>query len=478
MKGYIQWYLDNNEMAKVTEPFLRYKNAKNEVLNRASFNMYSKMISNKFENNQQTAQYLRLARKLINNENFVQAFDKVVNELQFPSKTNQQMFIAGIQASLANNIELYQSFTNEIRSSLQSIINVLGTTGLDPILPGTPAYKALIELYNGDVSKVNRIITLQEHKDLENTFKGQYSAMISKLPDFIDILNSPGDDLQTSFKLLARMLMPIQTLVGICSEYQAEWELNKILDQLKKDSESKGMKITRVGDEKDSGFRIGTADLSVNLGENANLNFSLPNLGMSLKRSHKNVKTSKEINIKLKGSTYGGLMQDIDPKLVTAFYTIYANTRPVVRGKQQSSLPAGTVTSAYAQMKARMFVTALVGGADSNNLVFVMVINNKPFTIFDLLSRLKEETYANEVNVLLKPSFRTMRGGIKIKNSGKKISKRQSEMGIGVLGMHQEYYNKYSYEQREQRSNSIRNFIDSISASMEMKVTQKLLESI
>jgi hypothetical protein len=93
------------------------------------------------------------------------------------------------------------------------------------------------------------------------------------------------------------------------------------------------MKITRVGDEKDSGFRIGTADLSVNLGENANLNFSLPNLGMSLKRSHKNVKTSKEINIKLKGSTYGGLMQDIDPKLVTAFYTIYANTRPVVRGK-------------------------------------------------------------------------------------------------------------------------------------------------
>jgi hypothetical protein len=42
-------------MAKVTEPFLRYKNAKNEVLNRASFNMYSKMISNKFENNQQTA---------------------------------------------------------------------------------------------------------------------------------------------------------------------------------------------------------------------------------------------------------------------------------------------------------------------------------------------------------------------------------------------------------------------------------------
>ncbi len=465
-------------MAEVSEPFLKYKNARSEVLNRTSFNMYAKMITNRFNNNAQTAQYLRMARTFINNPHFVQAFNEVVNNLQFPSKTNQQMFIAQYQAALVKNAEEYQALTTEIKHSLQSIISVLGATGLDTIVPGSDAHKALVQLFDGDTAQVDRIITLKEHEDLENTFKGQYASMVSKLPDFVGILQSPGSDVEKSFKLLARMLMPIQTLIGICSEYQAEYELNKILKDLEKDLRSSGIKVTRVGDESDSGFRIGTADLAVNLGNNANVTFSLPSLGMSLKRSHKNVNTAKEINIKLKGSTYGGLMQAIDPKLVTAFYTIYANTRPVVNGKQQSQLPAGALTSAYAQMKARMFVTALVGGADSDNLVFVMVINNKPFTIFDLLARLKEETYADEATVLLKPSFRTMRGGVKLKEGTKKATKKQMEMASGVIGMHQEYYNKYSPAQKELRSNSIRNFIDSISASMEMKVTQKLLGAI
>jgi hypothetical protein len=92
-------------------------------------------------------------------------------------------------------------------------------TGLDPIIPGSEAYQAMVDLYNGDVTTVDRIITDQRRLDLENTFKGQYSAMISKLPDFIDILSSPGDDADKAFRVLARMLMPIQTLIGICSEY-------------------------------------------------------------------------------------------------------------------------------------------------------------------------------------------------------------------------------------------------------------------
>jgi hypothetical protein len=33
IKGYIQWYLDANEMKEATEPFLRYKKARNEALN-------------------------------------------------------------------------------------------------------------------------------------------------------------------------------------------------------------------------------------------------------------------------------------------------------------------------------------------------------------------------------------------------------------------------------------------------------------
>jgi hypothetical protein len=127
------------------------------------------------------------------------------------------------------------------------------------------------------------------------------------------------------------MLMPIQTLIGICSEYQAEYEVKKLIDKLAKDLEASGMRVLRTGDEGDSGFRIGTADLTIQMGENSNISFTMPNLGMSLKRSHKNLDTAKEVNIKLKSSTYGGLLQEVDPDLVTAFYTIYANTRPIIR---------------------------------------------------------------------------------------------------------------------------------------------------
>jgi hypothetical protein len=51
-------------------------------------------------------------------------------------------------------------------------------------------------------------------------------------------------------------------------------------------------------------------------------------------------------------------------------------------------------------------------------------------------------------------------------------------MAEGVLGMHQKFYDQYTYEEREKRSEDIRNFIDSISAAMEIKITQKLLNAI
>ena len=246
MKGYIQWYLDSQEMTQVTEPFLRYKNARSEIINNASFGMYTNIIKQRFNNNQNTAQYLRFIRGLINNENFLEAFNKTVDKLTFPSLTNQQMFITGIRESLINNSQAYQNLTKQIQGSIQSIIGVLGMTGLDPIIPGSEAYQAMVDLYNGDVTTVDRIITDQRRLDLENTFKGQYSAMISKLPDFIDILSSPGDDADKAFRVLARMLMPIQTLIGVCSEYQSNYELDKILKQLEKEMKSSGMRDRRA----------------------------------------------------------------------------------------------------------------------------------------------------------------------------------------------------------------------------------------
>lgn len=446
-------------MQEVSEPFLAYRNAKNDLLYNISFTNYSNIIKQRFNNNNSAVEdYLNFARTFINNDDFLAAFNKTIDTLQFPDLTNQQMFIPALQQSLIRNVDNYQKLTEQITSSIQSIITVLGMTGLDDIMPGTDAYNALVQLFGNDEQKVNRIITENKHLQLENTFKGQYRAMISKLPDFLDIVESPGSDIDKTFRLLARMLMPIQTLIGICSEYQVEYEFEQLLNNFQKNFHNDNIKISRVGDEADPGFRVGTADLAVSLGANPQVSFNVPNLGMSLKRSHKNLDTAKEVNIKLKGSTYGGLMQDIDPGLVTAFYTLYANTQPTVNGKKQGAIPSGALTSAYNQMKAQMLVTALIGSKDSPNLVFILVINNRAYTIFDLLQTLRDEVYHDTSSVLLKPAFRSMRRSIGDK--------------------HQALFDSYNIKQKEQRSAKIRSFIDRISAAMELKLTMSLLNKI
>jgi hypothetical protein len=45
--------------------------------------------------------------------------------------------------------------------------------------------------------------------------------------------------------------------------------------------------------------------------------------------------------VKLKGTTLGKLMNEIDSRLVTAFYTLYANTRPKIGNERQNAIPAG-----------------------------------------------------------------------------------------------------------------------------------------
>jgi hypothetical protein len=74
--------------------------------------------------------------------------------------------------------------------------------------------------------------------------------------------------------------------------------------------------------------------LSVNLGEGAaGLSFNMPNLGLSLKRTHKNLDTAKSVKIQLKGgTTFGKIMSELAPGLVTNFYTLFANTAPTMHG--------------------------------------------------------------------------------------------------------------------------------------------------
>ena len=388
---YIQFFLNDKEMDEVTAPFLAYKNAKEMNSNKMAFQTYKAMMLQRFQGNQdEMTNYINTARNLVNNKSFQGALDNALNNLSMPEYTNRKVF--AMQGYLQQNAQEYQKLVNEVTQAITAITNILGVANLDAIVPGTPAYDALKRMYDDQGKDFDRVITLAQHQDLARTFAGQYRYLLSLLPSFAEAQST--NNTAAAVQILGKLLIPIQTLIGICNEYQVELEVNKLLEPIEKDL-TKSLTVQRVGDDSDveDGFRIGTADLSATINQGTStVNFNVPNLGMSLKRSHKNLDQVKEVNIKLKGTTFGKLMNELDPRLVTQFYTIYANTQPILNGVRQKALPGGAISSAYAMMKAQCLIPALIGNLDSENLVSIFIINNKAYTIFDMLESIANAT--------------------------------------------------------------------------------------
>lgn len=455
VSDYIQWNLEQNEMDEISEPFLQYAKTKKNIMNRSRYNRYSEIIKSKFKNDDNMRQYFDLINSILGNKSFQGAVNTAVNQISFPSYSNMQLkYIEGIKQELKNNASNYQRLVSEVQSALQGIITALGTMDLDSVIDPA-AIKAIDQIF-GDKSNTTKLVKNSEYQKLDKMAIGQYKYLLSLLPDFQDVLNSTqGSD--ASILILSRLLVPIQTLIGFSSEFQIKYEVDKIVDDLEKDLRATGLKVERVGGDEgstDGGFKIGTADLSVIIGEASSINFNIPNLGMSLKRSSKNLNTAKDVNIKLKGSTYGKLLHDVDPGVVTAFYTLYAYTNP----KNLGDVPNSTLTGAYKLMKMEASITSLIGNINTDNLVFVLVVNNKAITIFDLL-----ESMADSPNdpFTLTPAFKSSRPGL--------------------INVHKKYYavkkNGSVEELAQERSRKLRSYItNKMSASVTVKLTQAQLE--
>lgn len=454
---YIQWYLNPEEMGSTSQVFAayNYKSAKEQMSNQASFKSYKQKLLHRFQGDDaQVAKYLSTAKQLVNNKSFQKALDNAVDNLKMPELTNRSVW--GRKGELTQNAQEFQRLTSQISSAIESIISLMGVGDeLSAVMPGTAAAKEIQKMFP-DSKQYNRIITEKQYLELDNKYKGQYNYLLSLIPDFQAEI-AGGKMTDNGALIISKILMPIQTLIGICNEYQVEIEVNKLLDDLRDAfGGNKNIKIERVGDSGDvkGGFRIGTADLSVSFGENgASGQFSIPDLGVSLKRSAKDNK-AKEINIKLKGTTVGALMKEIDNSLVTPFYTLYANDRPVVNGKKQSPIPGGTLTNAYTCMKAEMLIPALIGNLDSKDLVGIFVINNQAYTIFDLLEKISITSDGGAM--IMKPAFSSLHGE--------------------VMKQHRSFYE--STTEPTVRSRNIRRHIDDLSVQIYLRLNMNSLSSI
>lgn len=442
--NYIQWFLTDDEMEACSATFLMNNNKKENFS--ISLATYGNIIKARFQNNDTAiSNYLNTAQSLVGNKDFEQALYNMVDALPLPEITTGHLYVGAIRSELISNSESYQKMISQVSAALSNIINLLGAADLDAIMPGTAAYEAMHKLFPDDAD-FDRVITTKQHQSLDNRFKGQYNYLLSLLPAFADCLSTTGSD--ASLQVIQRILRPIQTLMGICSEYQAEIEIDKLLDNIGKGLNSPNISVQRVGDEGiKGGFRTGTADLSVNMGEGGSgVNFSVPNLGLSLKRTHKNLATAQRVKIQLKGgATFGKIMGELAPGLVTNFYTLFANTAPTVRGITQRPVPNNTLQSAYRYVKMAALVPALIGNANSDDLVCILVINNQAFTIFDLLNKLANVAN-DDSKVITKPALSTLRKGI--------------------VEQHKAIFDQTPYPDRMSRSNAIRAAIDKLTITM------------
>lgn len=452
VSDYIQWHLDQSEMNEVTAPFAAYSKAKKDLINQQRAQRYSQIIKAQFNNDENMEKYFNLVNSILGDSSFQGAVSTAVDKIAFPSMTNMQLkYVNRIQEILKNDVDQFQKLVSEIYGALEGIISAFGVMDIDKVI--SPEANAALDQIFGKSPNKTKFVKHKDYLQLDNVALGQYKYLLSLLPDFASIVQSQGAaGTDASIQILSKLLVPIQTLIGFSTEFQVNYEVEKILKDLEKSTNNSNITIKRVGSEgsNDGGYKIGTADLSLTLGENAHLNFNLPNLGMSLKRSSKNLNTADYVNIKLKGSTYGKMLRDVDPNLLTAFYTIYAYTNP----KGEGDIPVDSLNAAYKMMKMEASISALIGNIDVEDLVFVLVVNNKAITIFDLLNSMST---SNSDPFTLTPAFRSVRGSL--------------------INQHKSFYQK-DITKAIDRSNKLRSYIENkMSASVTMKLTKAQLAS-
>lgn len=442
---YIQWFLTPDEMTEVTQPFQNYKDIKNNLVQNVSIKTYSDAIKKRFnQDDEAITKYMNLASNLVNNTTFQGALDQAMANFQVPEYTNQKVY--ALQQLFIQNANEYSKLVEQLQAALEQVISFLGVADLDA-LSSKEALDGLHYLFK-DNNEFDRVIKENKYLKLSNAAKGQYRSLIASLASFPEIAQAKRGD-ATNIKIIAKLLLFIQTLSGFCIEFQIENEMNNIIDKLQR--EVPGIiSVKTSGAERSAGetFRVNTADLSFNLsGSQGNLKFKLPNLGVSIKRTHRNLQTAKNINIRLKGTTYGALMSELDPRLVTYFYTIYANTRP----EGQKALPSGSLTTAYKYMKMSVLIPALIGGINSEDLVSIFIINNQAYTILDLLQQMANKVGDNDDSIIaMKPSFKTQHKSI--------------------VEQHKSFYAK-TPQGANSRSNKIRAEINKISTSITLKLS-------
>lgn len=260
----------------------------------------------------------------------------------------------------------------------------------------------------------------------KQTILSSYKSLIRQLENFGTIDSSSLREINPTINSpVNSLLRQMHVTGGYISEYIAEHAFSeKKIAQL---LQGQGYKVTHTGDASTGVLSTNTSDFMVTITDQTGLlSLNLPDFfsaGISWKRGIEN-KRWKNRNINIKSSSLGKLWSIVEGQHLTtrhrnSFYNLYAGyNQPQNDGVKFSQNQFNLMNNMVSQA---LLVTALAGDLDQD-FAFLMVYNNKIFSIRDLIKQASFNTRGRMLEIVFNPPGNLNQQQKNIKNI--KINKR------------------------------------------------------
>lgn len=355
-----QYYIHNIYNENVTSIFgkqkmkeqLEYQQRQITALNRVAKSKYSKMFGD--------------------NKQYMEALEKLEHALPFASQQMVQnlptLSWGGIRQALGAGSEgMLQAAITKMKNDLakyEQLYNELQQRNGNP--------KSATWFSEDDMSR------------LENL-----AGRISKVKSELDTLDVKADNRWGVSKRLS-------TVVATTGGYVSEYGMADLLNQYLAGS---GLRARQVGTgsggemvKSKQRYSTGTTDIVVEVvGGNGKVVIQLP--GITLKRTSTGSKKNPSINIHLKSTTVGKLIEmsrmaggGFD---LATFYNAYANANRETLNFQTQKTVVNRVTgmgTMYKAFKQAALATALTGSMNANDFAYYLVINEQVFTASEIVA--------------------------------------------------------------------------------------------
>lgn len=309
-----------------------------------------------------------------------------LSNMQFGSIVGQTFSGKNIAASI---IKLQQQLSGmrktfeEAEKILNDSKNQLSALENNPSIPTPLTQKELERL----IKASERII---KHKEAFERFAG----MSADAGNYGDLAT------------LRKIALELPIAGGFIAEYLTTAEINKIEELLESMGNLSGIKVTakqagaRSGKTaKGTGYNVATEDVKLSVSDGiGNLSVSIP--GLSVKRTTiRSVNGQRYVKFRAKTSSLGNLIANskYDASTLSTFYNAFANHNKPYVDFDDPEQPTKVVSikgmaSMYNSMHYSFLLTALSGAISKEDFAYFIMINDKVYTILDILNASNEKT--------------------------------------------------------------------------------------